>query len=418
MSWTGVVIRRLARSEEMFAQSRTFVGVTARLTGVLDADAMAVAFDALLRTHPVLAAHLERGPDDLHQLVADDFEHPGIWVAEQGLGEGAAPRLDQAVALANLGLVLDEGHATATLYTHHSLADAQHQFGLLAELFSFYTDVVATGSTGPVNVEPAPEPLEVLLEQRGIAKQQRSGLERLLRAMYAYELPPSPRRNAGGDPAAPTRVPVARCRLTEGETLELATFCRDQRVSIHAVVSAAILLAEWQIRNTPEIPIPYLYPVDLRLLLSPPVEATGSTNPLGLGAFLAEIGAGTELVDLARDIVGTFREDLADRVTQQSLLHVTLQYEGSPPGLPDPVMATDGGTVPTLRTPPDVTVASLQSELFTASAAGVDLYTFSVYSGRLQIEHHAHAPAPDGTMAAIHSLLCSVASDDDDWLSE
>ncbi len=100
------------------------------------------------------------------------------------------------------------------------------------------------------------------------------------------------------------------------------------------------------------------------------------------------------------------------------MLHFNLQYEGSPPGLPDLVMATDGGTVPALRTPPDVTVASLQSELFTASAAGVDLYTFSVYSGRLQIEHHAHAPAPDGTMAAIHSLLCSVASDDDDWLSE
>ena len=416
MSWTSVVIRKLARSEEMFAQSRTFVGVTASLTGALDADAMAVAFDTLLQTHPVLAAHFERGPDDLHQLVADDFEHPGIWVVEKGIEE-AAPRLNQGVALANLGLTLGEGRAAVTLYTHHSLADAQHQFSLLAELFSFYTDVVTTGSTGPVNAEPAPEPLEVLLEQRGIAKQQRSGLERLLRAMYAYELPPSPRRNAGGNPAVPTRVPVARCQLTEGETLELATFCRDHRVSIHAVVSAAILLAEWQFRNTPQVPIPFLYPVDLRLLLTPPVEATGSTNPLGLGAYLAEIGTNTELLELARDIVDTFREDLSDRITQQSLLHFDLQYEGSPPGLPDPVMATDGGTVPSLRTPPNVIVTSLQSELFTASAAGVDLYAFSVYSGQLQIEHHAHTPAPDGTIAAIHSMLCSTASDDD-WLSE
>ena len=75
------VIRKLARSEEMFAQSQTFCGATAQLTGPVDVDAMSVAFDTLLQAHPVLAGHLEPGPDGPHHIVVDDFLHPGIWVA-------------------------------------------------------------------------------------------------------------------------------------------------------------------------------------------------------------------------------------------------------------------------------------------------------------------------------------------------
>lgn len=405
------VIRKLARSEEMFAQSKTFVGVTVQISGPIDIDAMSMAFDALLQAHPVLASHLEPGPDGLHHIVVDDFLHPGISL------ETAKIRLDQGVSLGDLRCKIGDGCSEVTLYTHHSLADAQHQFRLLEELFSFYTDALCTGSIDPVTAQSAPQSLEAVLEERGIGKQQRSGLERLMAAMFAYDLPPSARATAGGNPAFPVQVPVAVCRLTEEETAALTTFCRDHRLSLHAAVSAAILLAEWQIRNTPGIPIPYLYPVDLRLLLSPPVEATASTNPLGVASYLAKIGPSTEIVDLAGDIVETFRADLSDGVTAQSLLHFDLQYEGSPPGLPDIVMATDGGTVPPLRTPPDVTAVSMRSELFTASSAGVDLYTFSVFSGQLQIEHHAHAPAPDGTMEAIRSQLCSMPSDDD-WMSE
>ena len=74
------VIRKLARSEELFAQSQTFFGSTIQMSGAIDIDAMTVAFETLLQAHPVLAGHLERGPDGLHQIVVDDLVHPGIWV--------------------------------------------------------------------------------------------------------------------------------------------------------------------------------------------------------------------------------------------------------------------------------------------------------------------------------------------------
>jgi phenolphthiocerol/phthiocerol/phthiodiolone dimycocerosyl transferase len=414
------VVRKLARSEEMFARSQTFFGAAVQLNGCVDIDAMSVAFDTLLRAHPVLAGHLEKGSDGLHNIVVDDFLHPGIWVVGGELTpsmDAAGMRLDQGVSLANLRLKLVGGWTELTLYTHHSLTDGEHHAALLMELFSWYAELVCKGRVDPVVAQAAPEPLEVTLEQRGIRKQSRSGFERLLPAMFAYDLPPSARNTAGGNPLLPARVPAARCRLTERETQALVVFARDHGLSLHSLVSAAILLAEWQIRNTPNIPIPYLYPVNLRVLLTPPVEATASTNPLGVATYLAKIGKNTDIVDLARDIVETFRDDLSDGVIQQSLLHFSLQYDGNPPGLPDIVLASDGGFAPALHTPPDLSLISVKTELHTASAAGVDFYSFLIFADQLHIEHHSHSPGRERSIAVIHSLLCSVPAEDA-WVTE
>jgi hypothetical protein len=411
------VIRKLAPSEEMFAQSQTFVGAAVQLSGAVDVDTMSTAFDTLLQAHPVLAGHLERGPDGLHDIVVDDLLHPGISVVGEGDRPSASMRLDQGAALVNLWLDLTDERPELALHVHHGLADGQHLIGLVWELLSWYTELVGTGRIAPVEPQPAPESLEAVLEQRGIAKLSRSGFERLMPAMFAHDLPPSMRSAAGGNPAFPTLVPAAVCQLTERETEAVVAFSRDYGLSLNAVIGAAILLAEWRVRDTPNIPIPYLYPVDLRHLVTPPVDATASTNPLGVAIYLAKIAPDTELAELASDIVETFRNDLADGVIHQSLLHFGLQYAGSPPGLPEFVMATDGGSIPALPTPPDLRVDGLHTELHTASVAGVDLYESLIFNDRLQIEHHSHSPRPEATIEVIHSLLCSTPSEDG-WISE
>jgi phenolphthiocerol/phthiocerol/phthiodiolone dimycocerosyl transferase len=411
------VIRKLAHSEEMFAQSQTYFGGTVRLSGPVDIDAMSVAFDTLLQAHPVLAGHLERGPDGLHHIVVDDLLHPGIWVVEEGDRSSARMRLDQAVSLANLRLTLTDGRAEVTLYTHHSMTDGHHHMGLIWELFSWYTDMVRTGCIKPVDPQPAPEPLEVVLDKRGIRKQSRSGFERFMPAMFAYELSPSTRDTAGGNPAFPTLVPAARCQLSERETRDLIAFSRDHRLSLNAVIAAAILLAEWQIRGTPYIPIPYLYTADLRLNLTPPVDSTAATNPLGVAFYLAEIRPNTDIADLARDIVETFRADLSDGIIQQSLLHFKLQYAGSLPGLPELVISSHMGALPSPRTPPNVSLDGVQIDLYAANAAGVDFYVSVTVGDQLQIEHHSHMPGPERTIEVVHSLLCAVPSEND-WMTE
>lgn len=418
----GSIIRKLARSEEVFAVNETYFAFTAHLTGAIDVDAMSDAFDALLQTHPIFTGRLEKADDGRYQIVAEDLLHHGLSVVDDDADSAArstpaAPPLDQRQSLMNLRLERTDSGGALTLYTHHSLADAHHAFGLLEELFTLYTNVVETGDPGPLIPQPAPESLEVLLDQRDMKKQRRSGLERLYPAAFAYDLPAAETLATVSNPAAIQPIPVARIRFTEQETSDLVEVGRANQLSLNSVVAAAILLAEWELRNTPHIPIPYVYPVDLRYILSPPASLTGSTLPLGVAIYLAEIGPETELVDLAHSIVDAFRADLSDGVIQQSTLHFNLQYEGTPPGLPPFVLCTDTGTIPGLRTPPGLKVHDFHSELHFPTRAPVDLYSCGTFAGRLFIEHHAHLPGRERSLEAIRSLLCALPAEDS-WVME
>jgi hypothetical protein len=177
------------------------------------------------------------------------------------------------------------------------------------------------------------------------------------------------------------------------------------------LVAAAILLAEWAIRDTPHVPIPYMYPVDLRFFLTPPVGATQATNPVGMAMYLAEINPKTDILELARGIVEAFRADLAEGVIQQSFLHFGSQYQGNPPGLPDVVMTTDGGELPPLRTPPGLVVERYDAEvLFASTSAGIDMYSTATYDGQVVVSYHSHGPSPDRHVREIHDLLAAVPS--------
>lgn len=409
-------IRYLSPSEEFYAQAENFIGLTLTVRGALDVGAMAEAFETLLRVHPAHAGHLERGADGRYQIMVDDYEHEGIWL-EKFDDEPSGRLPSQSEALLNLRIRLGEDRSTVTLYTHHALADGHHQFALLEQLFGWYTDIVAGTGVGPVKPEPIPESLETVLAERGIGKLPRFGLERFLPAMFAYDLPPS-KRNAGRVGPQSVRVPSASCRLTRQETQDLAGICADRRISVNALVAAAILMAEWTIRETRHLPIPYIYPVDLRFFLTPAVGATEATNPLGMAMYLAEIRSDTDLLDLARDIVEAFRTDLADGVIAQSFLHFSSEYQGNPPGLPDVVMATDGGELPPLPTPPDLTVEQYDLEvLFASTTAGVDMYSVGTYDGRLLVSYNSHGPDIERYVAEIHKLLAGVPAKHG-WVTE
>ena len=156
--------------------------------------------------------------------------------------------------------------------------------------------------------------------------------------------------------------------------------------------------------------MPYVYPVDLRYVLSPPVSATACTNPVGVATYLAEISEHTDPVDLARDIVDTFREDLSEGVIQQSMLHFSPQYVGNPPGMPDVVMFTDNGVIPPMRTPPDLELTASHGELFFHVKAATEIYTSKIFNGQLMVEYHSHGPEPQRSIAAIEALLKRFAS--------
>ena len=138
------VIRKLARSEEMLAETHNFVGLGAHVKGPIDIDALSAAYDALLEAHPVLTASLERGPDGRHQIVTDDLLPAGIEVVEldDPAAEGPPLHFDQSESLVHLRVTIRDGQAQPILYVHHSLADGHHMYSLVEELLSYYTDMV------------------------------------------------------------------------------------------------------------------------------------------------------------------------------------------------------------------------------------------------------------------------------------
>lgn len=405
------VIRKLANSEEMLAETEHFVGLGAHLKGPIDIDALSAAYEALLEAYPILCAHIERGPDGKHQLVTDDLLPAGLEVIEldDPAGEAPSPHFDQTESLVHLRLTVRDGQGHPTLYVHHSLADGHHMYFLIEELLSYYTEMVTTGGIRPVTVNPTPLSLEAVLAERGIQKQKRSGVERFMPAMFAYDLPPSRRATTDVKPPSPVRVPMVACRLSESDTDAIVALCRAHGLGLTSVLAAVILLAEWQLRGRSNIAVPLLYTVDLRYFLSPPVSATGCTNPVGLATYLAEIDHKTRAVDLAREIGETFQADLAEGVIQQSRLHFSPQYVGNAPGLPDVVLLSDNGLVPPVRTPPGVEVTATHGELYFSVSAGIEIYFTQIFAGQLSVEYNSHGPEPEKTIEVVRSLLCGIA---------
>ena len=131
---------------------------------------------------------------------------------------------------------------------------------------------------------------------------------------------------------------------------------------------------------------------------------------MGIATYLAEIRRDTDIVELARDINDTFKNDIAEGVIQQSFLHFSPQYVGNPPGLPDVVMFTDNGIVPPMPTPAGMTLTGSHGELYFAVGAGIEIYTSKIFGGRLNIEYHSHGPDPEKRTAAIEALLRDVAA--------
>lgn len=408
----GSVIRKLSHSEEVFAQYEVFTSMTMQLHGVIDVDAFSEAFEALAEAHPVLASHLEPNPDGGWNLVADDYLHSGLIVVDgttESASTAAPIQLDQSLSLFNMKLTLGEPTSELTAYLHHSMGDGHHGSGLLEELFTRYTAMVTGADPGPVIPEPAPAPLEVMLEQRGVKRMGLSGVERFMPVMFAYDIPAPERPALIANPGSPQPVPVTRVQLSEQETADLADLGRENRVSVSHVVAAAILMTEWQFRDTPHIPIPYVYPVDLRYLLSPPVRPTEATNLVGVATYLAEIGPHTDIVDLASDIGATFRADLADGLIQQSALNFGVAFEGTPAGLPPLVFCTDVSAFP-IPTPAGLELGEFHGQFACSITLPLDFYGCGIQDGKMVIEHHGHIDAED-RLEAIRSLLCTVPSE-------
>ena len=154
--------------------------------------------------------------------------------------ESAPVHFDQSVSLIHLAVdPTRRDEPQLTLYVHHSLADGHHEFSLVEELFSYYTDLVCTGRIRRVTVSPHRTPLESCARRtrytRNSSGRGSSG--------SCPRCSPTICRRPGGRPLMsnlrrPLRVPMAGCQLSERETHDLIAFSRAHRISLNGLLSA------------------------------------------------------------------------------------------------------------------------------------------------------------------------------------
>ncbi|MGK8520227.1 phthiocerol/phthiodiolone dimycocerosyl transferase family protein [Nocardia asteroides] len=349
------VIRPLAPSEAIFANSEVLVGYSIRIAGRLDLPALSAAFETVVRSRPILAARLEPDGHGGHLLLEATGAAPEMTVAEgdpERLLTGA--RLDQRKAVASLCVVRAGVTAGVTLVTHHSVADAYHSLAVFAELWSCYTDLTRGR---PAELEPHgfPRSVEDLLHERGVRK---------IGAPAVPQGPIGVARTSSGPPNPEYLLPsTARCRLTREQTAALVELGHRERTTINGLASAAILLTEAELRGLSLTDLAYTYSVDLRTRVTPPIGMTEGTNVLGFEHFVPGPRTGTTLVELARDVSDALRAGVDTGMVQQTPLHIPEIAASPAPRAPGIVLATNWGRVRRPRVPDDLRVTDFRSTM-------------------------------------------------------
>ncbi|WP_454194261.1 phthiocerol/phthiodiolone dimycocerosyl transferase family protein [Nocardia sp. Marseille-Q1738] len=384
------VIRRLAPSEEMFAAGEVFIGYSARVSGPLDLTALTAAFEAVARAHPILRARIEVADGGGHAFAVSNAT-PEIFVADADPENPlTGAKFDQRVSVCALCVVRAGDTASVTLMIHHSIADAYHAFAVVDALWAGYRDAAA-GRPLDLPVHTFPEPVEQLLAARGIEKMALPG-------------GPPAGESTAPPPVSPPRedeYPVlrtTRCRLTRDETAALVELGHRENVTVHGLVSAALLRTEAQIRELPLTGLLYLYSVDLRSRVSPEIDATGGTNVLGFANYLSP-EADVTLVDLARGISEALHAGLSAGIVQRTPLNIPDMAAAPPPALPGVVIATNWGTIPQLPEQDALRIDDFHSTMLAKpdltgrrpQQPGGGTCVISTFAGRLSVEIH-HPP--------------------------
>ncbi|MFR9753887.1 phthiocerol/phthiodiolone dimycocerosyl transferase family protein [Nocardia sp. 004] len=380
------MVRRLAPSEVMFAVGEVFIGYSVRVSGYLDPVALTTAFAAVARAHPVLRARIDVSEAGEYMFTVSDTT-PEIFITDADPEfplTGA--KSDQRAGVCALCVIRDGATACVTLLIHHSVADAAHAFAVVTALWTAYRDVV-DGRTPELPVHTFPMPVEQLLLARGIEKMSLPGSPPTAES----PAPPPVQQSRGEYPELRT----TRCRLTEDETAALVELGHREAVTMHGLVSAALLHTEAEIRELPLTELLYLYSVDLRTRVSPEIAATEGTNVLGFANYLSPEAA-MPLVELARGISAALHAGVTAGIVQRTPLHIPEVAAAPPPALPGVVVATNWGTIPALSAQDGLRIEDFHSTMLAKpdptgrrpKQPGDGTCIISTFADRLSVEIH------------------------------
>ncbi|WSZ35094.1 protein kinase [Streptomyces sp. NBC_00882] len=393
--------RVLCPVENLYVAQRSRAVLSCALDGPVDSAALSAAFEAVTAEQPQLLTHIV--PDgDGHALESlPEAERPRLRTrtgGEEAYVEELNTPLTVGGPLTRAVLVSDpdEERHTLVLSIDHVITDGHSGIALLNTLWDRYRERMGDTLAPRTPVAELPAPISTLLPRSDAAdtakylEQRVENVGRRPVELVAYDV-----QAAEEAPEEPHRIEVRRLLLDTEPTTGLRERARAEGLSVHALISAAVLLAaRRRMDGTDPRVLGCLSPVDLRSRLSPPVPATLMVAAVSMHLQALPVGEDTDVLELAREF-GDGLRDFLDRGDHFREMHIMPSVPQHPTLHLGTVIVTNMGAVSGPRLPEgtrvtDVRLTPAREHYFPQAGRSPIMACVTTFDGRLAIEFPHH----------------------------
>lgn len=310
-------MRYLGPTEVLFLGANMAAIAVLEFEGVVDAEILDEAFDALATENPILRARIDR--DDRGYLVRVSEKGRPPLVVRSGVDDPATVEANDPLrpeeAIARITLYRQGDRTTLVMAIHHLIADGTLNIALSDRLLAYYTVLAGGGRLNPTASDSFEEPLESRLPtcQEPVVPPNPASVTTL------------PALGSGNGAAGVGVFPV---RFDEATTTALLATAKRSGLSPFGAVcgaAAAAICDEQPDKDDPQTVTVWCL-VSLRNRLERPVAAEAGVFCSGMTIVPLSSTGPADHVDLGRQAMTALRSALDERVPQRMV--TMLQQEG------------------------------------------------------------------------------------------
>ncbi|MET7294556.1 protein kinase [Streptomyces griseoloalbus] len=423
--------RALCPVETLYVGQRSRAVLSCTLRGRVDAEALSAAFDAVTGENPTLRSCIVPdgggyalrllGEDERPRLVTRTGDEDEAYAAELNTPLPVGGPLTRAVLVSSP----DGERHLFVLLVDHTVTDGHSSIALHNALWDHYRALVGGERTTAAEAavpaaRPWPRPVSSLLppaDEDDTATYLDNRLEEMRRhpvelVPYDVRRPSATGPGAGADGSADGHIEVCRLTLDTEHTTRLRRTARQSGVSVHSLISAALLAAaRRRLDGDGPRTLGCLSPVDLRSRLTPALPASVMVPAVTTHLQTLEVSGSPDPLDLAR-AVHTRLKDFIARGDQFHEMRITPEIPRNPALQLATVIATNMGVVPGPRLPSglravDVRLVPAREQYFPQAGRSPVMACVVSFEGRLSIEfpHYTACFSPSFVRAFRDDVL-------------
>ncbi|GAB3649694.1 phthiocerol/phthiodiolone dimycocerosyl transferase family protein [Streptomyces sparsus] len=388
--------RKLCPAETLYVAQRSRAVLSCTVRGELDEQLLAEAFAAKVAEHPPLGARIAQDGTGYELRPLPESDVPALQVRPDGpeaFNEELNRPLTVGGPLARAVLLRGETDHTLVLVVDHTITDGHSAIALHHALWQTYTALADGGPREPAAGErPWPPPVTERMPSGDAQETERYLEQRAERARrfpvvsLPYEAAEPGRAEQGG------AVDVQRVLLEPDETAALRDFARAAEVSVHGLVSAALLTSVRGGLGEDAEPrtLGCLSPVDLRSRVTPPLERELMVPAVASYLDVLPVAGDADPLTLARQVAGNLHAAIGRGDFLQEI-RMLPQAVRNPALLATSVIVTNMGAVPGPPVPPGLDVVDMRlvparEQYFPQAGRGPVMGCVTSFDNRLCVE--------------------------------